>query len=513
PHWLVFDSDEDVAAIEVNRENKTDYNAAHRIETTIWLGNPLVVNQCSSGELTLAGVVGGNGSITKRGDGVLVLEAANNTTLSSDLIVEEGVLCAADPNALGTGDVLLRGGDLHLRADDDALFPNRVEATADAALRVEPDAGGAGARLAVGEFKSVGGLAFTIGGSGGYGLAVAGETRFTLGAGSVCTLETATADLTLEGTVQVMGGTLRKTGPAALTFASDDPADMDFWEETTLIVEDGTVRFHADAGAADRRNLVVQVDGSGAVEFASTQHLADLHLADGTVTCVPHGARALVTGDLQIDETGGAGDALLDLADNNLVVDYDGPGPNDTLYDAIEGWVTTGYNGGNWNGNPGNPATGITTADGDAGLYALGVLDNGAPPAGINQLTTLDGEDLVDLVGDLDCIIVRYTYYGDADMNGEVDFDDVQRLILSYNVPPAGDARWAEADFNYDNVVDFTDVQLLIAGWNLQGAPLGDGPAPVVGGSAGGIPTPEPATLALLGLGAVAMLARRRRTR
>jgi len=102
-----------------------------------------------------------------------------------------------------------------------------------------------------------------------------------------------------------MGGTLRKTGPAALTFASDDPADMDFWEETTLQVEDGTVRFHADAGAADRRNLAVHVDGSGAVEFASTQHLAEVHLADGAVACVPHGARTLVTGDLQVDETGG----------------------------------------------------------------------------------------------------------------------------------------------------------------------------------------------------------------
>ena len=524
PHWLVFDSDEDVAAIEVNRENKTAYNAAHRIEATIWLRNPIVVNQCSSGELTLAGVLAGNGSITKRGDGVLVLDADNHTTLSSDLIVEEGVLCAADPGALGTGDVLLRGGDLHLRADDDALFPNRVEATADAALRVEPDAGGTGARLAVGEFKSVGGLTFTISGSGGYGLAVAGETRFTLGAGSVCTLETATADLTLEGTVRVMGGTLRKTGPGALTFASDDPADMDFWEETALQVEDGTVRFHADAGAADRRNLAVQVDGSGAVEFTSTQHLAEVHLADGAVTCLPHGDHTLVTGDLQIDETGGVPDALLDLADNNLVVDYASASP----FDVIETWVADGLASGATCGIA--SATALT----DGRPTALAVVDNTDPLA---HLTTLEGEPLTDPADpDYTQVLVRFTWYGDVNLDGIVDAADYSIIDESWNngsPTPAGGGqwRWACGDINRDDSVDAADYALIDHVWsNFQGQTLGDPPAaeepvpatasepidPAALGEAplvlvpAGCVVPEPATLALAAAGAMAVLARRR---
>jgi hypothetical protein len=531
-HWLVFDSDEDVARIEVNRLNRPEYHGAHTIETTIWLRSPLLVNQRSSGELTLAATVGGNGSITKRGGGTVVFAADNGTTLSSEFVVERGVLCAAHAGALGSGKVRLVGGDLCLRADADALFPNQVEATANADLHVEPLTGGAGARLALGEFKTVGSLHHTVTGSDGYGLAVDGWTRFTLGTGSVATLETASADFTCEGPVQMTGGTLRKTGPGALVFAATDPADLDFWEQTTLQVADGTARFLADAGAADRRNLTAAVETGGAIEFDSTQHLARVEIADGTVTCLPDGGRTLVTDELALAETAGVPDGLLDLTNNNLVVDYAGIGPSDSLHDEIEAWVAAGYNGGAWNADPGSPAAGISTAYAEAGVHALGVLDNGAPPMGVDPLSALDGVPLADLLGDPYAIIVRFTYFGDADLDGEVDFDDVQRLIQSWNTPPA-DPRWAAADFNYDDRIDFMDVQLLIAGWNNQGAPLSESPTALAGGdgtetdlpSAGevtsldadvlppaSVPVPEPATFLLAAAGALALLARRRGT-
>ncbi|MEA3368145.1 MAG: hypothetical protein U9R68_08535, partial [Planctomycetota bacterium] len=177
------------------------------------------------------------------------------------------------------------------------------------------------------------------------------------------------------------------------------------------------------SGALSGGGNTLAKDGDGTLVLGGGQdHATGLAMTISGGTVRLGDAQTLVLDALAID----LGPAL-DLTSGNLIVDYDGPGPNDTLYDAIEGWVTTGYNGGAWNGE------GINSSLGDPALYALGVLDNGAPPAGITQLTAVDGVDLAALFGDVDCIVVKYTYYGDADMDGTVDFDDVQRLILSYN--------------------------------------------------------------------------------
>jgi hypothetical protein len=237
-----------------------------------------------------------------------------------------------------------------------------------------------------------------------------------------------------------------------------------------------------------------------------------------------------VTGELAFAETAGVPDGLLDLTNNNLVVDYAGIGPNDSLHDEVEAWVAAGYNSGAWNADPGNPATGISTGYADPSIHALGMLDNGAPPVGVDPLSALDGVPLADLLGDPYAIIVRFTYAGDADLDGQVDFDDVQRLIQSWNELP-DDPRWAVADFNYDERIDFADVQWLIAGWNNQGAPLSAPPTALPGGDAAetdleplaeagdldaavlppaSVPVPEPATLLLAAAGALALLARRR---
>ncbi|KPJ76167.1 MAG: hypothetical protein AMS14_02395, partial [Planctomycetes bacterium DG_20] len=65
--------------------------------------------------------------------------------------------------------------------------------------------------------------------------------------------------------------------------------------------------------------------------------------------------------------------------------------------------------------------------------------------------------------------------------------------------------RWGVGDFNYDGTIDSNDYDKIDSAWLLQGSPLG---GVIVGGP---VPTPEPASLLLIGLGAAATLARRRR--
>jgi hypothetical protein len=88
---------------------------------------------------------------------------------------------------------------------------------------------------------------------------------------------------------------------------------------------------------------------------------------------------------------------------------------------------------------------------------------------------------------------------GDADLDGDVDFDDFSTLAFSFG----SSGGWTDGDFDRDEDVDFDDYSTLAFnyGWTHSGA----------GAPAGGTPVPEPATLAMAALGGLALMRRRRR--
>ena len=61
-----------------------------------------------------------------------------------------------------------------------------------------------------------------------------------------------------------------------------------------------------------------------------------------------------------------------------------------------------------------------------------------------------------------------HTNYGDANLDGKIDFLDFQVLLDHWQVsgPTVG---WAQADFNGDGTVDFLDFQMLLDYWNPGG--------------------------------------------
>ena len=504
---LTFNVNGNPAGIEVNRQKKLSWHGAHTVSVPITLASPLILNTRSSGDLTLAGVISGTETVTKRGEGTVVLAAAN--TFSGGMTVEEGTVRVTDPGALGGGEVTLAGGTLDVHSDADATVAGTVTAKADATINVQPAGTGSGRTLSFGQLAVQGNHTLTVTGTDDYRLGVSGVTTFD-GFAVTVTLDTASADLALSGGLVLTGSAVAKTGPGTLVVGGVQSYD----DGAIMGVDGGTVTFDSDAGPSGHDNLTVCVtDAGAAVRFGATQHLAGLEVADGAAQVAPGTGSVLVTEALSIDEA----DSRLDLADGAIILDYTGPSPMPQVTD----WVRSGLSAGAdpWGGN------GITSSVAAADAQnrtAVGILDN--TDADLGGRDAFLGQDV-----DATSILARYTWWGDANLDGVVDTNDYDKINTAWllwtqeGLVPEGGFRWAVGDFNYDGTIDTNDYDLINRAWLLQGDPLCAGsalpeaasPPPETDLVINLPPTfgtvPEPATLALVGLGMLGLMAGRRR--
>ena len=217
-----------------------------------------------------------------------------------------------------------------------------------------------------------------------------------------------------------------------------------------LRVNAGTMNVVEDLGAGGA-TVAVTVAAGAVANFQATQHLAALNVAGSARMAAGGGNRVLVAKSLGLS---GAGE--LDLADHDMIVDYDTTSPLNDIAARIAQSRANGWLG------PGIFSSVARVAPN--GNTTLGTIER-ADYFG----TTFDNEPL-----DATAVLVKYTYYGDANFDGRVTFDDYARIDTGFNAHRTG---WANGDFNLDGAVNFDDYVLIDTAFNTQSSALKRVPA------------------------------------
>lgn len=241
-------------------------------------------------------------------------------------------------------------------------------------------------------------------------------------------------------------------------------------DQNTLNVNAGQFYFAGDP-AATSANLTVNTGNApgldsngdpitnyGSVYFAAgalnsgfnQRNLAALNLGANTsaITAPPpsHADReVLIVGSLNM-----ASGAILDLNANDMII-------SSGSLSTIQPLLRSGYANGNWNGS-GIQSSAVLLDP--TRLTTLGSLQNGGDVhlAKFDNVTSIPS-----------AILIKYTYYGDADLSGVVDGSDYSRIDNGYLQSSTG---WVNGDFNYDTLIDGSDYTLIDNAFNTQGSGL-----------------------------------------
>jgi hypothetical protein len=243
-----------------------------------------------------------------------------------------------------------------------------------------------------------------------------------VGAGILNNGTVTTYNMTGGGSVTLAGGSITSTGGGG--FASDN----------ALSGYGNLTAPYANSGSVTASGGTLLVNGSGVITGA------------GNVV-VNGGVLEVQTPASQVPVLTGAG---ADTQKGKIVFDY----PDQAA--TIAGLLATSYHGGLWDIGQFRS----TTRD---GTHGLGWLDDGSAK-----------------------VTVMYTLYGDSNLDGAVNGDDLNTVLSNYNATGSG---WSQGDFNYDGTVDGSDLNMVLSNYNQT---LSVGAA-----------VPEPTTLVLLAVGVI----------
>ena len=321
----------------------------------------------------------------------------------------------------------------------------------------------------------------------------------TIGVDAAVTLRTININAPQPYTLAAAGGSIQFSGSGGINVRAGNhsiAAPVSLAGESLVSVATGSMLELSGDFAGNGNALIKAGDGTLAMKHLRAG-AADI--IAGTVAVMPDGGPG---GTGKVTSLAVNAGAAVDLADNDLVVDYaPGQSPIGTAsgggYDALTGLVAAGRNGGTWDGD------GIRTSEADAsgGLTSLGIGEASTLLGlGAGATTTWSGQ-----VVDDSSVLIRYTYRGDANLDGFISGDDYSAIDFSSGVP--GASGWVNGDFNYDGVISGDDYAAIDFNLVAQGPSLGD--AAIASSAVAAVP--EPSAMMIVLAAAAGALCRRRR--
>jgi hypothetical protein len=154
--------------------------------------------------------------------------------------------------------------------------------------------------------------------------------------------------------------------------------------------------------------------------------------------------------------------AKLDLRTNSLIVDYAAAGPSPFASLTSQIALARGDSAA-WDGPAG--ITSSTTAT-TSGLTTVGI----AEAAAIYGLAPTETIIVAGQTADGTSVVIKYTYAGDANLDGVVDGGDYGAIDNNVQIPGAD--GYFNGDFNYDGLIDGGDYGIIDNNIQAQGAPL-----------------------------------------
>jgi hypothetical protein len=227
------------------------------------------------------------------------------------------------------------------------------------------------------------------------------------------------------------------------------PFDLIPWEDSRGVV-------NVNSGSPAGANLTVQVDS----------RLATMNIpGNGKFTFQPRDSVHFPQDDPRsfLFKTllmGSTPTGKFDLTNNSMVVDYTGTSP----YDYLRQLMSSAHASDAWTGNGlGSSEAASATVNRNDGIgYAEATEIFSTFPA------TFLGRGEVDDTS----VLLRYTLYGDTNLDGRVNLVDFNKLAANFGTG----TRWDQGDSTYDGTVNLQDFNRLAANFGLSINPgEGDG--------------------------------------
>jgi T5SS/PEP-CTERM-associated repeat protein len=243
---------------------------------------------------------------------------------------------------------------------------------------------------------------------------------------------------------------------------------------------DGNLSITAPMSASD---IKLTKAGLGSLTLANVRTSA-LSVHSGTVAIAPNGTPAgtSAVGTLLIAGNTDAWTTKLDLANNDAVVQSTAANKA-TDFARLHNQVKQGFNNGAWTGQGITSSSAAGNANSDTGLS---VVDNA-----LLGVTSFSGQPVT-----ADSILLKYTYYGDIDANGQVDADDL--TVFASNFGRASGATQVDGDIDFNGAVDADDLTVVANNFAKGLA------TPLAANNLQAVP--EPQTHALMAIGMAALL-------